>query len=169
MMLPKSIKQAIVIAATALLAGAAPCVNAQDELAPEDALDLAAGGGWIVGTPSGARGSFGIVAGVVTNSVAGDTFLFGALNYIDHDTGLHVKSTGVTSYTSVDEQTREIEFAVEIDGEPGVATVVVSDRGEPGRTDTFEITLSSGYAAGGVLGGGRRGGGNIQVNSSLDQ
>jgi len=39
--------------------------------------------------------------------------------------------------------------------------VDIADNGEPGRdTDTFTLTLSTGYSAGGVLNGG-----NIQLHS----
>jgi hypothetical protein len=36
----------------------------------------------------------------------------------------------------------------------------VSDQGEPGRNDTFDLTLSTGYHASGTLAGG-----NIQVHT----
>ncbi|HSH94077.1 MAG TPA: post-COAP-1 domain-containing protein [Roseimicrobium sp.] len=129
--------------------------------------DYAAGGGWIAGTPSGGRANFGVAAGVVTNATTGNTFLFGSLNYADRSAAVHVRSTGVSAYTVVDERTRQVVFDVLVGRIPGTATVVVSDLGEPGRWDTFSITLSNGYIAEGLLGGGNRGGGNIQVKPSL--
>ncbi|HZI33470.1 MAG TPA: post-COAP-1 domain-containing protein, partial [Candidatus Binatia bacterium] len=59
---------------------------------------------------------------------------------------------------------RDITYEVTIDGVPGTAYVIACDNGEPGRNDTFDITLSSGYHAAGDLGGARPGGGNIQLH-----
>jgi hypothetical protein len=118
------------------------------------------GGGWIVGTPSGAKGSFGVSGGL-----QGDK-LWGHLNYVDHGTGLHVRSTAVTGYESDSSNAdgRIIRYKVLIGTVEGTATVRAVDHGEPGRTDLFEITLSNGYTAGGELGGARPGGGNIQLH-----
>jgi hypothetical protein len=163
----KKLNTLVICALVGLLNCAAslvPSAAAQDEI-----VDQASGGGWITGTPSGAKANFGIYAGVSTNSVATNSVLFGELNYKDHDTGMHVVAVAVTAYTIVDDETRQIEFDVEIDGEPGTATVIVSDLGEPGRNDTFEIVLSDGYTASGVLGGGKPGGGNLQVTPPLDE
>ena len=85
--------------------------------------------------------------------------LVGRLNYIDHGMGTHVTSTAVTGFTVVDAVARAIGFNVLIDGVPGTARVLVADNGEPGRNDVFDITLSTGYHAGGTLGGG-----NIQLH-----
>ena len=41
----------------------------------------------------------------------------------------------------------------------GSYVLVVSDNGEPGRDDTFSLTLSTGYVASGVIDGG-----NIQLH-----
>jgi hypothetical protein len=115
------------------------------------------GGGWIDGTPSGAKANFG---------VSGGPGNWGHLNYIDHGTGMHVRSTGVTAYEEVagDDDARVIRYNVVIDSVAGTAVVRVADRGEPGTRDRFEITLSNGYTAGGELGGPRPGGGNIQLH-----
>jgi hypothetical protein len=43
---------------------------------------------------------------------------------------------------------------------PGSYDIDVADNGEPGRGDTFTITLSNGYTARGTLGGG-----NIQLHT----
>jgi hypothetical protein len=120
--------------------------------------DFVTGGGWIVGTPTGAKGNFGVHGGLRNGK------LWGGLNYLDHGTGLHVKSTGVTAYTVIGATCRRIGFNVTIDGKPGTAVVDVCDNGEPGRNDTFGITLSDGYKASGDLGGRRPGGGNIQLH-----
>jgi hypothetical protein len=116
------------------------------------------GGGFIVGTPSGANGSFGVSGGIRRGA------FWGHLNYIDHDTGMHVTSTSVTGFAVVDPNTRQIDYNVDIDGVAGTARVICSDQGEPGRNDTFDITLSTGYHAGGDLGGSGSGGGNIQLH-----
>ena len=118
------------------------------------------GGGWIVGPTDGAKCSFGVSGGL-----NGANF-WGHLNYIDHGTSLHVRSTAVTGYEtdSTNANGRIIHYNVLIGTATGTATVRVVDNGEPGRDDTFEITLSTGYTAGGELGGARPGGGNLQLH-----
>lgn len=118
------------------------------------------GGGWIIGTPSGEKGSFGVSGGT-----QGAKF-WGNLNYVDHGQGLHVRSTAVTSYNDdpTDPNARIIHYNVLIGTTQGTATVRVVDNGEPGSRDRFEITLSNGYTAAGELGGARPGGGNIQLH-----
>jgi hypothetical protein len=120
--------------------------------------DFVTGGGWIVGTPSGAKGNFGVHGGLKNGK------LWGGLNYLDHSTGMHVKSTGVTGYSATGDTCRRITFNVNINGNSGTAVVEVCDNGEPGRDDTFSIELSNGYKAAGDLGGPRPGGGNIQLH-----
>lgn len=117
------------------------------------------GGGWIV-TPSGAKGTFGVSGGIRRGE------FWGHLQYNDHGSGLKVKSTAVTGFeTSPDDPNcRIITYQVEINGSPGTAVVEACDHGEPGRNDTFSIQLSTGYSAGGSLGGDRPGGGNIQLH-----
>jgi len=118
------------------------------------------GGGWITGTPSGAKGTFGVSGGIRRGA------FWGHLTYIDHGTGLKVESTAVTGFQvdPNDANARIISYNVTIGGAAGTATVRVADYGEPGRNDTFAITLSTGYTASGDLGGARPGGGNIQVH-----
>lgn len=120
--------------------------------------DFVTGGGWI--TRSGAKANFGVAGGKKNG------LLWGHLTYIDHGTGSpKVKGTGVTAYSIVGNArtsvTRHIEGTCEIDGAGGFTYQVdVADNGEPGRSDTFAITLSSGYAASGTLAGG-----NIQIHN----
>jgi hypothetical protein len=123
--------------------------------------DFVTGGGWIL-TAQGAKANFGVHGGIRNGA------FWGGLNYIDHGTKMHVKSTGVTGYTHLDEKTRQIGFNVTIDGVAGTAVVTVTDNGEPGTRDRFNIQLSSGYSAGGELGGTakRGGGGNIQLHKA---
>ena len=87
---------------------------------------------------------------------------WGHLTYIDHGSGLKVKGTGVTAYTITGTNTRRVEGTAEVNGQPGFTyTVDLADNGEPGRNDTFAITLSSGYSAGGPP----LEGGNIQLHN----
>jgi hypothetical protein len=114
-------------------------------------------------TPSGANGNFGVGGGIRSGA------FWGHLNYVDHDTGMHVQGTGVTAYTIIDDATRRIEGSCLIDGvDAGYSYVaVVRDLDEPGWNDTFCLTLSTGYAASGDLGGpNRTGGGNIQLHKN---
>jgi hypothetical protein len=115
--------------------------------------DFVTGGGWITGTPSGARGNFGVAGGLKHGS------LWGHLVYQDHGNGFKVKGTGVTAYTATGPTTRRIEGIAEINGTPGTYQVDVADKGEPGRDDTFKLQLSNGYTASGKLVGG-----NIQLH-----
>ena len=119
------------------------------------------GGGWITGTPSGAKGTFGVSGGVRRGA------FWGHLTYIDHGTKMKVESTAVTGFQvdPSDANARIIQYNVTINGVAGTATVRVADYGEPGRNDTFAISLSNGYSASGDLGGARPGGGNIQVHN----
>jgi hypothetical protein len=123
-----------------------------------DCDDFVTGGGWILG-PDGSKDNFGVHAGVRHG-------LWGGLNYLDHKTRMHVKSTAVTSYSHISEVGRQIGYNVTINGAPGTAIVTVYDNGEPGRDDTFSITLSNGYTASGDLGGSRPGGGNLQLHKA---
>src|SRR2546426_1210027 len=115
--------------------------------------DFVTGGGWITGTPSGERGTFGVAGGIKNGG------LWGHLTYIDHGTNMKVKGTGVTAYTVTGPTTRHIEGTADINGRSGSYQVDVSDNGEPGRNDMFSIMLSNGYSASGLLIGG-----NIQLH-----
>jgi hypothetical protein len=118
--------------------------------------DFVTGGGWITGTPSGARGNFGVGGGIKQNG------FWGHLTYIDHGpNGFKVKGTGVTGYEVTGDLSRRITGTAEVDGVGGFTyTVVVTDNGEPGREDTFTIELSNEYRASGTLAGG-----NIQLHA----
>lgn len=114
--------------------------------------DFVTGGGWIA-LGSRAKGTFGVAGGIKNGS------LWGHLVYKDHGTGMRAKGTGVTSYAVTGPTSRRITGTAEINGAAGTYVVDVADNGEPGRADTFAITLSNGYTAGGTLGGG-----NIQLH-----
>jgi len=107
------------------------------------------GGGWIT-TPSGARANFAVAGGIKNGA------FWGHLTYIDHGTGMKVKGTGVTAYVVTGTTSRHIEGTTE----SGTYGADVADNGEPGRgVDTFVLTLSNGYKAGGLISGG-----NIQLH-----
>ena len=116
--------------------------------------DFVTGGGWITGTPSGARANFAVAGGMKNNG------LWGHLTFIDHGNGLKVRGTRVTSYTVTGPLSRRIEGTADVDGEGSETYVVdVTDNGEPGREDRFSLRLSNGYFAVGTLAGG-----NIQLH-----
>jgi hypothetical protein len=118
--------------------------------------DFVTGGGFITGTPSGAKGNFGVGGGIKN-----DGSLWGHLEYIDHGpNGPKVHGTGVTKYVTLSTNTREIDGTAQVNGQDGFTyRVVVTDNGEPGTNDFFSIQLSNGYSAGGRLGGG-----NIKIH-----
>ena len=106
-------------------------------------------------SPSGAQANFAVAGGIKKEA------FWGHLHYIDHGAGPTVKGTGVTAYAVTGPTTRHIEGTADIDGKPGKYAVDIADNGEPGRnTDTFTLTLSTGYGASGLLNGG-----NIQLHS----
>jgi hypothetical protein len=117
------------------------------------------GGGWILSS-TGDKCTFGVSGGIRRDE------FWGQLNYIDHGTGMHVKSTAVTAFgpNPAVPDCRTIVYDVTIDGVAGTATVDAWDRGEPGRNDFFSIRLSNGYSAKGTLGGDAPGGGNLQLH-----
>ncbi|HEU5261533.1 MAG TPA: choice-of-anchor P family protein [Gemmatimonadales bacterium] len=121
---------------------------------PPSCRDFVTGGGWITGTPSGAKANFGVAGGLKNGA------LWGHLTYIDHGANLKVKGTGVTDYMELGPTSRRIVGTAEINGQTASTyTVDVTDDGEPGRNDTFLLELSNGYRASGALGGG-----NIQLH-----
>lgn len=116
--------------------------------------DRITGGGFITGTPSGAKGNFGVAGGIKNGS------FWGHLNYIDHGTGMHVKHVTITGYAVSSTTERQITGTCTINGTAGFSfSCFVADNGEPGTNDTFNLFLSNGYSAGGFLQGG-----NIQLH-----
>jgi hypothetical protein len=124
---------------------------------PTPPQDFFTGGGWITGTPSGERANFGVGGGVKNGS------FWGHLTYQDHGpSGPKVKATSVDSYTFVNENSRRITGQAQVNGKQGESLryeVTVADNGEPGRADTFALSLANGYSASGTLDGG-----NIQLH-----
>ncbi|MGH2490573.1 MAG: choice-of-anchor P family protein, partial [Candidatus Limnocylindria bacterium] len=111
--------------------------------------DFVTGGGWIT-TSSGSRANFAVAGGIKNDQ------FWGHLTYIDHGRpAMKVKGTAVTAYVRTGETSRQIAGAADIDGVGGTYIADVMDGGEPGHgVDTFSLSLSNGYNAGGPLGGG---------------
>jgi hypothetical protein len=121
-----------------------------------EVTDRVTGGGFITGTPSGAKGNFGVAGGVKNGS------FWGHLNYIDHGSGMHVKHIEITGYEATSANERKISGTCTIDGQGNYGfSCFVADNGEPGTNDTFNLYLSTGYSAGGYLQGG-----NIQLHKN---
>lgn len=125
---------------------------------PADGCDgsgeFVTGGGWITGTPGGARANFAVAGGKEPG--------WGHLVYTDHGPNrMKVKGTGITAYSSLGGNARRIEGTATVNGQGGITFQAdVADNGEPGRMDTFTLRLGTGYEASGMLEGG-----NIQLHS----
>ena len=119
----------------------------------DECADRFTGGGFLFDTPTGARGTFAVAGGIHN----GD--FWGHLNYIDHDTGMHVKGKTVTAYTVTGEFSRHSEGTCTIDGVAATYSLDITDNGEPGKNDVLTLVLSNGYVASGVIDGG-----NIQLH-----
>lgn len=118
--------------------------------------DFVTGGGWIKGSKD--KATFGVSGGIKNDK------FWGQLSFDDHSrNGVKVKSTSVTNYIVIDAITRQIEGIAKVNGQLLSYKVIVVDRGEPGRNDSFSLVLSNGYAASGTLNGG-----NIQLHKKCD-
>ncbi len=141
-----------------LLTGVAVSLPGPDSEAhpvPSPCFDFVTGGGWFTPTPEGdAKANFGFEAGYKNGEPPPP--LMGNLNYIDHNTGMHVKATSVDTYTAyacfdavhgVECADRAFTGSAEVNGAPGYSyTAEVVDDGEPGNTpkgwDRFILTVS---------------------------
>lgn len=142
-----------------ILASAESDINCPGTTDQGPCHDFVTGGGWITTTGNG-RANFGFNAGFKAGSLTPDVHL----NYIDHGSGMKVKATSISLYeVGLTPTSRHFEGAAEVNGVPGYTYAVdVADNGEPGRADTFTITLSGNgqvYQAGGTLAGG-----NVQLH-----
>src|SRR3989475_4450596 len=114
---------------------------------PPCSTDFVTGGGWIkVGN---SKANFGFNAGFKPNASTPEIHF----NYIDHNSGMHMKATSIMKYEVTGKTSRHLEGFAEIDGMAGFTySIDVADNGEPGRhTDTFAIELNGAnfhYSAG---------------------
>lgn len=134
----------------------APCVTCGGSVSP-NTPGKASGGGWFVSGVT--KRHFGVDA----TYNAGAAMPGGSVTYDDH-AGTEV-SANVVDRFRVSGTTAVFSGPATVNGRVGYRyEVTVTDNGEPGRTDTFKITLtrvgdlSWSYSASGTLGGG-----NIQV------
>lgn len=112
------------------------------------------GGGWITVT-TGGKGTFGMIGGTRP-----DSSTMGHFVYINHDTGLTVQSTSVTTFNAG--CTSFISGSGTSNAGQVTFDVTVTDQGEPGSLDTISITVSG--PASDSQGPTALGGGNIKVH-----
>jgi len=125
---------------------------------PKPCRDFVTGGGWI---NDNGKATFGVSGGIKNGK------FWGQLSFNDHQkNGVRVKSTKITAYIYIDAVTRQIEGEAKVNGQGSYAfKVVVVDKGEPGRTDSFSLDISSiGYSVSGTLKGG-----NIQLHTKCGE
>jgi hypothetical protein len=140
--------------------------------------DFITGGGFIV-RDSGAKANFGNAGGCKHGSPT-----WGHLNYVDHGTGLHVRSHTITGYFFVDNfgpdpKTRQPRGSRIICGRAETNqygdvdfAMLKIDKGEPGVDDEFRLRLTQGgmtvytteFDSNYTLGGSGPGGGNEQLH-----
>src|SRR3989442_10391548 len=129
--------------------------DAQIDCAPGSPPTGAAtsGGGWIT-VSTGGKGTFGMIGGTRP-----DSSTMGHFVYINHDTGLAVQSTSVSTFNAG--CTSFLSGSGTSGSGPVDFSVQVTDNGEPGSADTISITIS-----GSALDnqGGTLMGGNIKVH-----
>ena len=94
------------------------------------------GGGWIIAETTGGKGTFGLVAGDKPDGSS-----MGHLVYIDHAIDLRVQSTSVTFNGTCTFSGEGTGTMSGVSG-PVSFTVAVTDHGEPGTADTFQINVS---------------------------
>lgn len=115
---------------------------------PTVTKDFMTGGGFIV--VNGVKDTFGFVAGFKP----GETSPSGHLNYIDHQSGDHIQSISVDSYTGSG-VCRTFSGPGTDNGQQTNYSVRACDNADPGNgSDTFEMQLSNNYQPSGTLGGG---------------
>lgn len=131
--------------------------------------DFVTAGGYVF-KDNHAMANFGVHGGCKNNE------FWGHVNYVDHETQYHLRSTRITGYlydpatplardicgwARINDQPQEVMFRVR-----------VVDNGEPGRKDTFGIVVDNWYGSGDRfykvssrhLGDGDGGGGNVQLH-----
>src|SRR5688572_989276 len=148
--------KATLVVSVLALAGLAIARTAEGhEEEGDPANDRITGGGWIL-NDAGKKCTFS-VGGAIKNGVP-----WGHLNFIDHETGMHVKAHTMMSYTMINTNERRMQGHCTINGEGDYGfTVFAADNGEPGSKDTFHLFIQTMYHAGGKLGGG-----NLQLHKN---
>lgn len=103
---------------------------------------------------------------------------WGNVNYVDHKTGFHLNSSRITGYLfdPATPNARDICGFGRINDQPEevMFRVRLVDNGEPGRNDTFGITIDNWYTSGErfykvssrKLANGGPGGGNVQLHKN---
>ena len=160
---------AALIAAGALAAGIGAPITAHATSWIPAPCDFVTGGGF-VNKDNGHMANFGVHAGCKNGH------LWGHVNYVDHETQYHVRSTRITAYLQNSDMpnSRDICGFARINGQEQevMFRIRVVDNGEPGRTDTFGIKTDNTYGSGPrfytvssrMLNDGEKGGGNIQLH-----
>jgi beta-propeller repeat-containing protein len=134
-------------------AGSSDAFVAKFEFAAPPSVGKATGGGAI--DVVGGTASFGFV--VQRQTATGPTE--GNLQYVNHVTGANVQSATFTTFT-IRTNTATFSGSGTNNGTPCTFSVTVQDNGEPGKTDSFQITVTPpGTTEGGTLRSG-----NIQIH-----
>jgi len=119
---------------------------------PPPAAHKLTGGGSV--DASGGKATFGFI---VQEQASGQ--LSGQVQYVNHASGAKVQSVTITSLT-VSGNTATFSGTCSNNGAPCMFRVDVTDNGEPGKNDSFTITLTPpGSTEGGTLRSG-----NIQIH-----
>ncbi|MDQ3666777.1 MAG: PKD domain-containing protein, partial [Acidobacteriota bacterium] len=120
---------------------------------PKPGEQKVTGGGWI--PVPGGHGNFGFN---VTKK--GNSGFSGHLTYHDKTGATKVQSEGITSLIVTGNSAR-FQGPCTVNKASGfTCTVDVTDNGEPGSSDFFQIRVTNGYDKGGTLGGG-----NIKIHN----
>ena len=109
--------------------------------------NYASGSGYI-STANNGKGEFGFIAGYYKNG----GYLDGEIKYKDKKAKIELKSKEITSFSGSG-NTRTFSGTAKLDNNAGTHTftVTVTDNGKGKNTDTFEIQVSNGYSASGLL------------------
>ena len=103
----------------------------------DPANDRITGGGWILNA-AGKKCTFS-VGGAIKDGKP-----WGHLNFIDHETGMHVKAHTMMSYTMINQNERRMQGHCTINGEGDYGfTVFAADNGEPGSNDSFHLFIQT--------------------------
>lgn len=116
--------------------------------------DFVTGGGYVIGN-GGAKANFGFVGGLKANGLQGH------LQFNDkNSSGPKISGNSVTRYAESGLVSRTLDYGCKVNGGTGqICTLNVADNGEPGSSDTFDLS-TLGYATGfQVISGG-----NIQLH-----